>query len=140
MINIGLGVVVSVVLWLMGVPNPGIWGLMTTIFNYIPFVGQAVAGAVIGFVALLTFDSIGYAALVPAVFYSIAAIEGNIITPALLGRSMRLNPILVLVSLLCWGWLWGISGAALAVPILAMLKIGCDRFECTRAVGTLLGG
>lgn len=139
-INVGLGIVVALALWLMGVPNPAVWGLMTTVFNYVPFVGQGIAGLIIGFIALLTFDSFGYALLVPAVFYSIAAVEGNLITPAMLGRNMRLNPILVLVFLVWWGWMWGIAGAALAVPILAMLKIGSDRFESTKALATLLGG
>lgn len=139
-INIGLGLVVTGALWCLGVPNPGVWGLMTAVFNYVPFVGQGVVGLLIGLASLLSFDSIGYAMLVPAIFYMIAAIEGNLITPAMLGRNMSMNPIIVLVSLLFWGWLWGIAGAALAVPILAMTKIGCDRFECTRSIGTLLGG
>lgn len=139
-INIVLGLVVAIALWLMGVPNPGVWGLMTTMFNYVPFVGQGVAGLIIGLVSLLTFDSVGYALLVPVVFYTIAAIEGNLITPAMLGRHMSLNPIIVLVALLFWGWIWGIAGAALAVPIVAIAKISCDRFECTRPIGTLIGG
>ncbi len=140
MINVGLGIVVAAALWLMGVPNAGVWGLMTTVFNYVPFVGQGVAGLIVGLVALLSFDSVGYALLVPAVFYTIAAVEGNLITPAMLGKHMSLNPLIVLVALLFWGWIWGIAGAALAIPILAITKISCDRFECTRSIGTLLGG
>jgi len=131
LINVGLGIVITLTLWAMGVPNPAVWGLMTTIFNYVPFIGQGVAGIVIGFVALLSFDSIGYALLVPIVFFSIAAVEGNVITPSLLGRNMSLNPILVLISLIWWGWMWGIAGAALAVPILAVLKISCEHFGVT---------
>ena len=140
MINAGLGVAIAAALTVMGVPNAAMWGLLTSVFNYVPFVGQGVAGLIISLVALLTFDSVGYALLVPVVFYTIAAIEGNVITPALVGKHLSLNPIIVLVALLFWGWIWGIAGAALAVPILAMMKIGCDRFECTRPVGTLLGG
>lgn len=139
-INIGLGFAITLALWLMGVPNAPVWGLMTTIFNYVPFLGQGVAGIIITLVAVLSFDSVGYALLVPVVFYSIAAIEGNVITPALLGHRMSLNPILVLLFLLGWGWMWGVAGAFLAVPILASIKLGCDRFECTRPVGTVLGG
>lgn len=140
MINFGLGCVTGIVLWLLGVPNPAVWGLMATVFNYIPFVGPGMAGLAIGIVALLSFDSFGYALLAPLLFYVIAAVEGNVVTPLLLGRNMSLNPVLVLAFLVCWGWMWGIAGAALAVPILAMLKIGCDHFESTRPVGTLLGG
>jgi predicted PurR-regulated permease PerM len=137
LINIGLGAVIALVLWIMGVPNAPLWGLMTTIFNYVPFVGQGLAGIIIGLVALLSFDSFGYALLVPVAFYSIAAVEGNIITPALLGRRMSLNPILVIVSLMIWGWMWGIAGAALAVPILAMLKIALEHFEVTTPSASL---
>lgn len=140
MINIGLGAVLTLALWLMGVPNAPVWGMMTAIFNYVPFLGQGVAGIIISLVAVLSFDSVGYALLVPVVFYSIAAIEGNVITPALLGRRMSLNPIIVLLFLIGWGWMWGVAGAFLAVPILSGIKLGCDRFECTRPVGTLLGG
>jgi predicted PurR-regulated permease PerM len=130
-INIGLGIVVGLTLWVMGVPNPAVWGLMTTVFNYVPFIGQGVAGLVIGLVSLLHFDSFGYALLAPVAFYCIAAVEGNLITPSLIGRHMSLNPALVLISLIGWGWMWGISGAALAIPILAVLKIGCAHFGMT---------
>lgn len=140
MINVALGIVVAIAMWLLGMPTPALWGLLVTVFNYIPFVGQGVAGLIVGSVALLSFDSIGYASLVVGVFYGIVAIEGHVITPALLGRHMSLNPVVVLLFLTLGGWMWGISGAALAVPVLAIIKIAFDRFECTRPVGTLLGG
>jgi len=139
-INAGLGIVVAGAMWLLGMPTPALWGLLVMVFNYIPFVGQGVAGLVVGSVAILSFDSLGYAALVVAVFYGIVAIEGHVITPALLGRHMSLNPIVVLLFLTLGGWMWGIAGAALAVPVLAIMKIACDRFDCTRPIGTLLGG
>ena len=139
-INVALGIVIGLTMWLLGMPTPALWGLMVTIFNYIPFVGQAVAGLVLGIAALLSFDSVSFAILVLAVFYAIVMVEGHIITPAILGRHMSLNPIIVILFLIFGGWMWGITGAALAVPILAIMKIACDRFEFTRTIGTLLGG
>ena len=139
-INVALGVVIAMTMWLLGMPTPALWGLMVTIFNYIPFIGQGVAGIVLGIAALLSFDSVSFAVLVLAVFYGIVTIEGHIITPAILGRHMSLNPIIVILFLIFGGWMWGITGAALAVPVLAIMKITCDRFDFTRPIGTLLGG
>jgi predicted PurR-regulated permease PerM len=121
-------------------PNPALWGAMCCVLNFIPYVGAMAGTMVVFLVAVLTFDSLGYACLVPAVYFAITAVEGNLITPALLGRSMSLNPVMVFLFLVFWGWIWGIGGALLAVPLLAMLKIGFDQFERTRPVGTLLGG
>ena len=139
-INCGLGVAIGTAMWLLGMPNPVLWGAMATLFNFVPYLG-ALAGVVVVFVvAILSFDTLLYASLVPLVYFSLTAIEGNLVTPSILGRTMQLSPIMVLVSLVFWGWMWGVGGALLAVPILAVMKIGFDRFERTRAVGTLLGG
>lgn len=140
LINTCLGIAVGIAMWLLGMPNPALWGIMAALFNYVPLAGALVGTIIVFFVAILSFDSLAYASLVPVVYLALTALEGNVITPAVLGRTMQLNPILVLLSLVFWGWMWGIGGALLAVPMLAMLKIGCDRFERTRSIGTLLGG
>ena len=79
--------------------------------------------------AVLSFDSLGYALIIPASYLVIATLEGNFITPLVLGRSLTLNPVIILVALTFWGWMWGISGMVLAVPILATFKIFCDHIE-----------
>lgn len=140
MINVGLGVAVTLAMWALGLPNPALWGLMITFLNFVPYIGAACTGVTIGLVALLTFDSVAYAALAPLVFFSITTIEGQIITPALLGRHMSLNPIMVFLFLTFWGWMWGVGGAVIAVPILAVTRIACDQFERTRPLGTMLSG
>lgn len=139
LINIGLGLFITLVAWLYGLPNPFLWGILTTVLNYIPFLGQLVCGMLIGLAAVLTFDSLGYALLAPLGFYAIAMVEGNIITPIMIGHRMSLNPIMVFVFLTFWGWMWGIGGALLAVPILAIVKITFDQFERTKPLGTMLG-
>lgn len=138
-INVGLGICEGLAMWALGMPNPALWGVMATLLNFVPYLGAMVGTLVVFLVAVLSFDSMGYAALVPAVYFSLTALEGNFVTPTLLGRSMSLNPVMVFLSLTFWAWMWGIVGALLAVPILAMLKIGFDQFERTRPVGTLLG-
>lgn len=139
-INVCLGIVVGIAMWLLGLPNPVLWGAMATLFNFVPFLGALCGTVVILLVSILSFDSLSYALIPPLVFWAITATEGNLITPHLLGRSMSLNPIMVFLSLAIWGWMWGVGGALLAVPILAMLKVGFDQFERTKMIGTLLGG
>lgn len=139
-INLGLGIAVGTAMWLFGVPNPVLWGVMAMFFNYVPYLGALVGIGVVSVVALLSFDSFSYALCVPLVYLSLTTLEGNFITPSLLGRSMSLNPILIILSLIFWSWMWGIGGAILAVPLLATLKIGFDQFERTRSLGILLSG
>lgn len=139
-INACLGVVEGFAMWLLGVPNPALWGFMAAILNYIPFLGPLIGTVVVGLVALAEFDTIGAASVVPLVYLGITTIEGNFTTPAIFGRSMSLNPVMVIVSLTFWGWIWGIGGALLAVPFLAAAKIACDRLERLAPVGRFLGG
>ncbi|MFG0331972.1 MAG: AI-2E family transporter, partial [Maioricimonas sp. JB049] len=126
--------------WLLGLPNALLWGVMATLVNFVPLLGALCGVAVIFLVSLLTFDSIAFALLPPFVFWIITTTEGNFITPMVLGKSMSLNPFVVFLFLTVWAWMWGIGGAFLAVPILAVLKVGFDQFERTRPLGTLLGG
>jgi predicted PurR-regulated permease PerM len=139
-INVALGVVQGVAMSLLGMPNPALWGAMCCVLNFIPYLGAMLGTIIVFLVAVLTFDTLGHASLVPGVYFAITAVEGNLVTPAMLGRSMSLNPVMVFLFLTFWGWIWGIGGALLAVPLLAMLKIGFDQFERTRPIGTLLGG
>ena len=128
-INIVLGLVIGVTLWLLGVPNAPLWGVMAALLNYVPFVGLLVGTAVVLIVSLLTFDTIGQAVLPAIAYWFINTVEANLITPAVLGRSMSMNPVAILIWMMLWGWLWGLSGAILAVPLLAMVKIACDEVE-----------
>jgi predicted PurR-regulated permease PerM len=138
LINIALGVVIGGGLWLIGMPNPVLWGVMAALLNYVPFLGLAVGSAVVFVVALVSFDSALYALLAPAIYLTANGIEGNLITPALLGRSMQLNIIIVFLFIVIWGWMWGIGGSLIAVPLLAIVKIVCEHFERLRPVAAIL--
>jgi predicted PurR-regulated permease PerM len=139
-INIGLGCAIGTAMWLLGMPNPALWGVMATLFNFIPYLGAFAGVGIVFVVALLSFDSLSYAFLVPLMYFLLTALEGNFITPCLLGRSMSLNPILIVLSLIFWSWMWGVGGAILAVPLLAICKVGFEQFDRTRQIGVLLGG
>lgn len=128
-INLLLGVVIGCVLWLMGVPNAALWGVMATILNYVPFVGFIIGTIIVFLVSLLTFDYVGQAVAPATAYMVINWVEANFVTPTILGRSMSLNPVAILLWMTICGWMWGIAGAILAVPTLAMVKIACEATE-----------
>lgn len=139
-INVGFGAVVAVAMLVTGMPNPLLWGAMVALLNYIPFLGHTVSTVIIAVVALLSFPELGAALIPPGVFIVIAALEGNVVTPMILARRLTLNPVAVVAALLVWGWMWGIVGLLLAVPLLVVIKIACDRIEPLHPVGEFLGG
>jgi predicted PurR-regulated permease PerM len=138
-VNIVFGVVVGVVVKLQGLPNPVLWGVLAGITNYIPYIGALVMAAILGLAALMHFETTAQAAMVPAVFLVLNFVEGSIITPRLIGHRLALNPVVVFTSVLFWGWIWGVMGALMAVPIMAAIKIVCDHIEGLAPIGEFLG-
>jgi predicted PurR-regulated permease PerM len=116
-INFCLGVAVGLGAWLFGLPNPAIFGILAAVLNYIPYIGPACTTLILFAVGLVTFPSLGYALVPPAAFVALTTIEGQFLTPAILGRRLTLNPLMVLLALAFWAWLWGPMGAFLAVPL-----------------------
>ncbi len=129
LINICLGLVVGAAVGLLGLPNPVMWGGMVTLLNFVPYIGPLTGIICMAIGAVLSYDQVGFAILFPAIYFLIATIEGNFITPMVMGRSLTLNPVLILLSITFWGWLWGIAGIIVAVPILAAFKIFCAHIE-----------
>ena len=121
LINIGLGVAIAVALWAYGLPNPMLWGLMATVLNFIPYIGAIVGAAVIAIVSISSFigqESALFIVGAPLIYLAITALEGNIITPAILGNRFSVNPIVIFVWFVFWSWLWGVPGGLVAVPVL----------------------
>jgi predicted PurR-regulated permease PerM len=116
-INLALGAFVAVAAWLIGLPNPLLLGLLAAILNYIPYLGPAAMVVVLFSVGLVTFPSLGQALIAPLGFVGVTTIEGHVLTPAILGRRLTLNPLTVLLSLAFWTWLWGPMGAFVAAPL-----------------------
>ena len=139
-INAGLGIATAFLMHLLGMPNPLLWGVMVALFNFVPYVGAAASGVVLTIVAFVTFSDLNDILLVPLLYFALETIEGQFITPYLTGKSLTLNPVMIFVSMLLWGWLWGVVGALMAVPILMTLKIFCDHVESLRAVGEFVSG
>ncbi len=123
LINTGLGIAVGTTVGLLGLSNPIMWGVLVAVLNFVPYLGALVGIACMTIGAILSYDSLSYAMLFPASYLVLTAIEGNFVTPWVMGRSLTLNPVIILLSLTFWGWMWGIAGVILAVPILAAFKI-----------------
>lgn len=136
--NILLGTAIAGALFLLGVPNPVLWGVMFGALNFAPYVGAAVSLLVLTVVGLTTFPTIAEGLTVPAVALLLTTIEGQILTPAVLGRRMSLNPTVVFLSVVFWGWLWGMAGALMAVPIMTSLKVWFDHVPGQKHVGAFL--
>jgi predicted PurR-regulated permease PerM len=128
-INCCLGIAVGTTVGLLGLPNPVMWGVMVAILNFVPYLGALTGIICMTIGAILSFDSLSYALIFPAVYLGFGALEGNFITPWVMGRSLTLNPVLILLSLVFWGWMWGIAGVIIAVPILAAFKIFCAHIK-----------
>lgn len=137
-INAGLGVAVALALYALGVPYFYIWGVVAFSFNYLPYLGAVIGAALVGAFAVITFDNLYYAALVPLSYLTLTTIEGQLITPYLLGRRMELNTVSVFLTVIFWAWLWGVPGALMAVPILVVLKVVCDNVEGLSTLGNFL--
>ena len=116
-INFGLGVVVAIGAWLFGLPSPFLLGLLAMVLNYLPYIGAACMTLILFGIGLVTFPSLGFALVPPAAFVAVATVEGQFITPTVLGHRLTLNPLMVLLALAFWAWLWGPMGAFLAVPL-----------------------
>ncbi len=126
-------------LWYFGLRQFVIWGLLAGILNSIPYLGPLIVTGGLGVVAFIQFDDVRKTVMVCAVAFVITSLEGFLLTPALMSRAARMNPVAIFVGLLFWSWIWGIAGAVLAVPMLMMIKAVCDHIEDLQPVGELLG-
>jgi len=138
-INIGLGLATWGVLAALGMPNAGLFGLIAGVLNIVPYLGAVATAGIIGLAAVASFESLGHALLMPGAFLLLNLIEANVVTPVLLGREFPLNAVAVFVGLLFWGFVWGVPGAILAVPMMVTLKIVADRVPSLRPLGEFLG-
>ena len=139
LLNTGLGVAVGLAMFFLGMPNPILWGVMAGFLNFIPYIGSLVGMSAVSVVALLTFDTPGSIFVVPVSYFLLTTFEAYFVTPTILSRRLTLNRVAIFLWLVLWGWLWGIAGVLISVPLLAMLKIICDRIDPLMPIGEFLG-
>lgn len=139
LISIGFGLGTWALLEVIGVPNALLWGTVAGLSNFIPYLGAAATVILIGIVTLATFDGTQETVLACGGFLLLDLIKGHFVSPMVMGRSMPLNTVAVLLSLLFWGWVWGIMGVIVAVPLTVMIQVICSHTERFRGVGIVLG-
>jgi predicted PurR-regulated permease PerM len=138
--NAAVGIATALTMWLTGVGDPVLWGTVAFLLNYVPILGSALGVLIFLLAGLLTHDTLWQALLPVGLYLGFHLIEAESVTPMLLARRFTLNPVLVIIALVFWFWIWGISGAILAVPLLAITKIICDRLRPLAAFGHFLEG
>ena len=138
--NLLVGVATAAAMHLCGLGDPLLWGATAFLLNYIPILGPLFGTVIFLLAGMLSFDSLWWALLPPALYFGIHLVEGETLTPMLLAHRFTLNPVLVILALVFWFWMWGVPGAILAVPMLAILKIICDRVRPLKALGHFLEG
>jgi predicted PurR-regulated permease PerM len=138
--NAVVGVATAAAMYLCGLGDPLLWGATAFLLNFIPILGPLFGVFIFVLVGMLGFESLWWALLPPVLYFGIHLVEGETLTPMLLARRFTLNPVLIILSLVFWFWMWGVPGAILAVPMLAILKIICDRLRPLKALGHFLEG
>lgn len=139
LINFGLGCATAIAMACLQVPNAVLWGAMVFLFNFAPYIGASISAMILTIIGFSTFPSLGHALAVPGVFLVLAFIEGQLVTPTIIGKRLAVNPVVVFVWLLIWGWLWGVIGILLAGPLLACFRIICQHTAALRPIYVLIG-
>jgi predicted PurR-regulated permease PerM len=140
LINVGQAAAVGVALWLIGMPDPALWAVLTFALEFIPYLGGALMVGLLTIVAFTTFSGAWRILAAPGSYLAITTIQNNLVSPLVYGKRLRLNPVAVFVGVLFWWTLWGVPGAFLAVPIIATAKVLGDHLPGLRPLGEFLGG
>ncbi|HLZ64657.1 MAG TPA: AI-2E family transporter [Aliidongia sp.] len=138
--NALVGIATGLLTWAVGLDDPLLWGFVAFLLNYLPILGPSVGVGLFLLIGLLSFDSVWHACVPAAGYLAIHLVEGEAVTPMLLARRFTLNPVIVMFSIVFWYWMWGVPGAIIAVPMVAICKIVCDGIRGLSAFGHFLGG
>jgi len=143
LVQLFTSVLVGLFIWvcfaIIGLENAAVWGVVAGVLNLVPYVGSVIITAGAALVSFLQFSTLEMVVLVSGISFAIHFIEGFLLTPWLTSRANRMNPVAVFIGVLAWGWLWGVFGLLLAVPILAVIKAICDRVDALKPIGEFLG-
>lgn len=138
-INAGVGIAVAIGFYFLGLKTAYLWAFLVFILNFIPYAGPLIGVALAGLVSIVAFDSITYALIPPLLYTVIVTIENQFVSPHVLSRQLQLNSIAILLALAFWGWLWGILGIVVAVPLLVTLRVFSSHFDSLAALGEIIG-
>jgi predicted PurR-regulated permease PerM len=139
LVNIGLGLAVAGVMFLLKMPSPLLWGFLAAVAEFVPYLGATAMIGLLSLAGLVTFNHVGHAFLVPAAYLGVNIIQSQFLSPLILGHRLTLNPVAIFIGLVFWFWIWGVPGAFVAVPLIATFKIFCDHIEALAPIGEFLG-
>ncbi len=138
MINLGLGLSVGLLAYAMGIANAALWGAVVAVLAFAPYVGSVTIMIILTLVGLIEYDTFAEALVLPAIFLVLSTLVQSVVVPFVLGRRLLLSPVAIFIAIILWGWMWGIVGALLAVPLLASFKLICERFQTLRPIAEFL--
>ncbi len=139
LINVGQGIAVGLAMWAIGMPDPFIWGVVTFVLEFIPYLGGAIIVGLLLIDGFSVFPGLGRVLLAPAIYLVISMLQNNVVSPYVYGNRLKLNPLAVMIFVLFWWFIWGIPGVFLAIPIAATLKVLGDQVPGLSPLGELLG-
>lgn len=139
LINFSLGCAVALMTWACGMPTPLLWGVVAMLLNFIPFVGALIGATVVFLAAAIHVDQLLWPLIITGFYLTLTGIEAHLITPTILGKTMQVGPVLVLMAVAFWGFLWGLPGVIVAVPMLMVVREVCCVFQTTRPIAIILG-
>jgi predicted PurR-regulated permease PerM len=138
LINVMIGLVVAAITAVLGIANPLLWGTIAAVLSFAPYIGEFAIVVLLFLAGVLTFDSLTPALVAPAVYFVLMTICWQIVVPVVVGRRMTLSPVAVFIMIMVLGWMWGVIGALVAVPVLASAKIICENFTPMRPIAEFL--
>lgn len=138
-INAGLGGSIAIAMYFVGLPNPLLWGVLAFALNFLPFVGAVAGALLVAAFGVLSFDTLGAGLLPAGLYLTLTSIEGQFVTPNILGRRLEMNTVSVFLTVIIWSWLWSVLGALMAVPFLLLLKVICNNVPSMSVLGNFLG-
>jgi predicted PurR-regulated permease PerM len=138
LINLSLGVSVGILAYVLGLPNALLWGSIVALLSFAPYIGSLTNMMLLALVGLIQYDTIAQALVLPFIFLALSTFVQSVVVPYVLGARLLLSPIAIFLAILLWGWMWGVIGALLAVPLLVSFKIICGRFQSLKPVAEFL--
>lgn len=138
-INITLGIVIGTLMAIVGLPNPVLWGIAAAVLNYVPILGAMTGVVIVAVVSLVSMQTTGQALVAPALYLTCTVIEGQLITPMLVGNRLKINSVAIVLAIALWGWLWGFVGVLVAVPLLIVASVISNHVEGLGGLRELIG-
>jgi len=140
LMNLAVGLATGLMIWAFGLNDPILWGAIAFLFNYVPIIGPIICAGLLTLAGLISLDPLWLSFAPACLYFAIHLIEGQAVTPLLLAKRFTLNPVVVILALVFWFWMWGVPGAIISMPMLAIAKIICNRIRGLAAFGHFLSG